>query len=265
MKNSISYNIDNLETKIEETRRLEKRTAFRMEEFTRAIKDLRLKKGARILEIGSGTGYRSSVLAQHFTTASVLGVDISAHLVNLSTIKYRDVKNLQFANYDLNHFFKTNILKFDLIYMRLVLQHLSSPQKAINICYQLLRRGGTLIVEDVDRQMMVISPSIPSWEINYANAIQSQRECGGDPMVGRKIPSFLRLSGFKTIENLSYLHFGEREFVSEWITTFAPSFFRNLDLTKKKSALQCLKKLEKLNQRTPISFTQIWFMFKAVK
>lgn len=265
MKHKNSYRIDGFAFKNDELSRLEKRTTFRIEQFENTLSSLRLKKGEKILEIGSGTGFRANLLANTFKSAHITAVDISKDMTAYSASKYSSVANLTFLNLDIETFLKKNSGEFSLIYFRLVAQHVGDALKLIRMCHSSLKSGGHLIVEDVDRQLMVFEPSTDEWDAIYMKAIKAHRNKGGDPFIGRKLASYITRAGFNKIANRSYLHHGDSDFFKVWADDFAPSFFNNLSNKDRTKGLSVLKLLKKRSDEVPVSFTQLWFLLVATK
>ena len=265
MQKENSYKIDKFKFKNEELARLTKRTTFRIEEFENSLRGIVLKKNSSILEIGSGTGHRAAVLAKRFPKSKVIGIDISETMVELSSKIFGAIPNLAFMKKNVNSLKEFGKEKFDLIYLRLVTQHLKHPDQIIALCYQSLKKGGRLIVEDVDRHLMTFYPSLDLWDDLYALAMKAHQKNGGDPYVGRKLYSYLNKSRFLKIDNLSYLHTGDESFFNLWVDDFAPSFFNNLSTEKRRVAKKCLSKMKQNNKDSPTSFTQVWFLYRAIK
>lgn len=266
MSKKNSYLIDKLRNRDLEIGRLDLRTKFRIDKFYSALESVNLPSSCNILEIGSGTGYRAAQIAKKFSESIVTGVDISEQLISISSKKYSRIKNLSFVHCGFDVFSKSSKQKYHLIYLRLVLQHVSNPVDVLKKIYSLLAPGGTLLIEDVDRGLTVFYPESIEWSQIYSEAIRSHIEHGGDPYIGRKMAAYLREAGFKKIDDLSYVHSGDSTFIRSWLELFAPSFFRNFSSQKQKKAELVLSKLKRESSKTDhYAFTQIWFQFKAIK
>lgn len=100
---------------------------------------VKLKKTARVLEIGSGVGILYSFLKE-FGLSKYLGLELDNEAVIFSN-KYFAV-NL-FSNNTIENF-KTK-QKFDYIFAFEVLEHLEDPDRVIKRIYQLLERNGHFI------------------------------------------------------------------------------------------------------------------------
>lgn len=71
----------------------------------RLLKKVEIDSGD-IVDIGCGTGNKSSVLAQYFRNAHVYGVDFSKEGIDHANIFYRNIKNLEFDCTDIDTFCK---------------------------------------------------------------------------------------------------------------------------------------------------------------
>ncbi|MFC1724241.1 class I SAM-dependent methyltransferase [candidate division KSB1 bacterium] len=106
-----------------------------LEIFAKAMK---LKKSDFVLDVGTGTG----LVANYITpfVKEVVGMDISSDMLEFC----RGKKNMYFFQWDIRHeIFREYV--FDKIFARMVLHHIATNiQKAINECYQVLKKGGMI-------------------------------------------------------------------------------------------------------------------------
>jgi ubiquinone/menaquinone biosynthesis C-methylase UbiE len=104
------------------------------------------EKGAKILDVGCGTGFLSLLLAELGHT--VTGIDLSAEMRNQATKKARQAKlQASFMAGDAESPpFPEN--SFDIIISRHLLWTLPSPSKALGNWHHLLSPGGTVIIID---------------------------------------------------------------------------------------------------------------------
>lgn len=104
---------------------------------------LELIKGKSVLDIASGSGYGSYLMAKH--AKSVKGVDISKEAINYASNKY-SCKNLQFIVGNASTIpFEDN--KFDIVTSFETLEHIDEDQaKFISEIKRVLKPGGLLII-----------------------------------------------------------------------------------------------------------------------
>ena len=111
---------------------------------------LRLKKGDRVLEIGSGPGYVSLVLAERVgATGAVYAVDLSAealaHLARLQ--KQRSISNIQRFTADAATL-ELKSVHVDSALISMVLHHAEDPTGILRNVARLLRPGGLVVVAE---------------------------------------------------------------------------------------------------------------------
>ena len=106
------------------------------------------EKANTILDVGSGTGLISLMLAQRNLNSNIIGIEIDqisskeAQLnIRLSNWKAR----IEIINIPLQKF-RTN-KKFDLITMFHALEHIPNPIKTFKLLYELLNNEGSLFIE----------------------------------------------------------------------------------------------------------------------
>tara|TARA_Y100000590_G_scaffold461079_1_gene621845 strand:- start:3661 stop:4284 length:624 start_codon:yes stop_codon:yes gene_type:complete len=86
--------------------------------------------------------------------------------------------------------------KFDFIYCRLIFSHLRSPRALMDKLKMLLSDEGILAIEDVDFDGHVAYPENKAFN-RYVEAYKELGKArGADPLIGRKLPSMLRSSGY---------------------------------------------------------------------
>ena len=103
----------------------------------------------KILDIGTGTGYLAFPLAEKFSTASVVGIDIAEVIVekNNAIVKEKNIPNLSFQVFDgLKYPFDDS--SFDLIVTRYAFHHFPNVTDAIRQMNRILAKGGKVIVSD---------------------------------------------------------------------------------------------------------------------
>jgi ubiquinone/menaquinone biosynthesis C-methylase UbiE len=113
----------------------------------------KIPRGGRVLDVGSGGGQHAVRLVQERPDLQVIGVDVSSTMVRRSralakragvenqvTFQLGDAMDLQFPDDS-----------FDAVYCAGPLKQVSDKPRALKECYRVLRRGGRLLVMDVNR------------------------------------------------------------------------------------------------------------------
>ncbi len=111
----------------------------------RILVDRGLTTGWRCLEVGCGAGGIARRMATLVgASGSVVATDLNAELVDVS-----DHPNLELRHHNLlTDTFEAE--SFDLVHARAVIEHLNDRQGALSRLVSAVRRGGWVVVEDVD-------------------------------------------------------------------------------------------------------------------
>lgn len=168
----------------------------------KTLKNLGVKDGHRILEVGSGPGFVTELLFKGFNDIKVTSIDIDGNLINVAKERLGNSYEgrLEFVEtYVEETPFEDNT--FDIAICRLVFQHLSKPMDAAKEIHRVLKPGGKIIILDVDNGMW--GTTYP--ENNFLNMLNEgvgsfQGKTGGDRQVGRKLLKILKKSEFEEVD-----------------------------------------------------------------
>jgi ubiquinone/menaquinone biosynthesis C-methylase UbiE len=160
----------------------------------RYLAEVELPKGARVLEVGCGTGAVTRRIAELFDLAEVVGVDPSPVFVSrarelarqLPTVSFRegDGRSLDFPNES-----------FNLVVFHTTLCHIPDPQLAVREASRVLRPEGWLAIFDGDYTTTTVSvresdPLQPLVDAMIANFVH-------DRWLIRRLPKLLRSESFE--------------------------------------------------------------------
>lgn len=152
-----------------------------------------LSPEATVLDVGCGPGHLAGTVAQY--VKQVIGVDLHAerfpHTQQISnlTLMQGDAKSLRFEDN-----------KFDLSYMRFLLEYLPDKQKAINELVRVTKPGGIILVQDLDGQLVWHHPIADELQQLLNEAMVALESTGFDQYVGRKIFSLLSVANADDIQ-----------------------------------------------------------------
>ena len=142
----------------------------------------------RCLDVGCGGGEVSLDLALRVGSGgAVVGVDLDGVKLDLArqVAMQRGVHNVEYrvANvYDL-----AEPARYDLVYCRMLLQHLSRPVDVLTRMWAAVAPGGAIVVEDADFPASFCEPPNPGFDFSLRAYCEVLERRGGDPAAGRKL------------------------------------------------------------------------------
>jgi len=157
------------------------------------VGELALPQGARVLEIGCGTGAISRMLASQMVVGDVLGVDPSAALVARAQELSRGLVKLRFQQGDGRNLPLADGA-FDAVVLHRVLSHVTHPNEVLAQAYRVLRSGGRLAAFDGDYATITLATGdfdpIQTCVSAFAPSYIT------DPWIVRRLAGLVRSAGF---------------------------------------------------------------------
>jgi ubiquinone/menaquinone biosynthesis C-methylase UbiE len=119
---------------------------------------VRQDKSGRFLEIGTGPGYQTALIAKDHPTSEIVGIEPSADMVRIATSYIAD-KGLNERVRFIEGVAEDDALvaglgTFDLIYSTFSLHHWTDPQRAFRNFYAALAPGGAMLIYDFERRWL---------------------------------------------------------------------------------------------------------------
>ncbi|MGD1865534.1 MAG: methyltransferase domain-containing protein [Phormidesmis sp.] len=201
---SYCYDSFGEKTQVQEFERLYRQASTLLDTERQLWPGMGIITGQKVLDLGCGSGVITRELAKQVYPARAVGIDISKTLIDKGLLAYaessqRTQKNVDFQQGSVYNLpFPDN--SFDIVYARLLFQHLDAPLQALASALRVLKPGGKLFILDVDKSWSSLYPEPKSsMELDKA-IIQKQLSQGGDPWVGRKLSYYLTSAGFESVE-----------------------------------------------------------------
>ncbi len=117
---------------------------FQYKSALNAIDQLTLTGNEKILDIGSGDGKITALLAQKVPLGEVHGIDISENMIQFAREKYQNISNLTFEVADItNTIFKN---KFDIIVSFMCLHWIKNQEIALQNIAKNLKPPGKILI-----------------------------------------------------------------------------------------------------------------------
>ncbi len=159
----------------------------------------RVQPGAEVLSVGCGPGVILRELCALDGSIRATGVDVSAERVKEAKQKNHGIPQLDFVRGDAQAMeFPPD--RFDLVYSRMLLEYLKDKEGAVHEMARVCKRGGTVLLQDLDGQLLWHYPEDPVVQSTAEKVVKALAATGFDPFVGRKLFSLARKAGLKKID-----------------------------------------------------------------
>jgi ubiquinone/menaquinone biosynthesis C-methylase UbiE len=155
-----------------------------------------ITNGMRCVDLGCGGGEVTFEIARLVgPDGHVTGVDMDEVKLDLAraSAAERDVTNVEFRAANANDW--TEVDAYDLVYSRLLLEHLSRPVDLLARMWAAVRPGGVLVVEDADFDGLFCHPQNDGFDFYARMYPRVLERRGGDAATGRKLHRHFRDAG----------------------------------------------------------------------
>lgn len=199
---SNSYDVSSIGGGVDaETLRLAAQVDLFWEKERRLYASRGLEVARRVVELGCGPGFVLRHMAEAFPDVELHGLEVDPVLVERAKMLFAgeslDIVVRQASIFDTGYEDAT----FDFVLVRLVLEHLSDPARALQEVFRIVRPGGQVVVIDNDFEMhLMASPPVPELREVYDAYCKAREEEGGNPLIGRDLPILLHEAGFVDID-----------------------------------------------------------------
>lgn len=167
----------------------------------------KLSEGMRCLDVGCGGGFVTALMADIVgPEGKVVGVDSDEEILTLARAdaETENRRNVTFLKLDaINQHQHENQHRhdyYDLVYARFLLTHLPNPQHCLDSMFRSSKRGGQVVVEDIDFTGSFSYPPNHAFQRHAELYQQVVTKRGADPNIGPKLPLMLRRAGLTNVQ-----------------------------------------------------------------
>lgn len=179
-----------------------------------------LPVGARVLDVGCGTGEFAGRLLAHRPDVTLLGVDLEEAHLTIARARLEGTGRAEFRRDDA---FGLDLPdgQFDLVACRHVIQSVPDVPDLLAELVRVTKPGGVIHLVAEDYGLMTFHPTrLDSDEFWYRGAIPYATATGSDLRIGRKTPWLLAQAGCVQVRNdvlvLDTLSVGREAFADVW-------------------------------------------------
>jgi SAM-dependent methyltransferase len=146
------------------------------------------------LDVGCGPGALTAKVGKLGIDA--MGVDRDSGFVRAARESHPEVR---FEALDVAELSKLG-QRYDIVYARYLLSHLSDPEAAVRVMMSATRPGGRVVLEDIDFDLHVAEPRPAAFDryLELYEAVVRRR--GGDPFLGRRLFGLSQRAGLQRVQ-----------------------------------------------------------------
>lgn len=171
------------------------------ESTTRLLDGVGIQNGMACLDVGCGGGDIACDLARRVGPGgSVVGIDLDDVALDIARQESaaQGLCNVEYRVLDVFDLMDSE--RFDVVYVRFLLSHLPDPAGALARMVGVLRRGGVLVVEDVEFSAHFCYPECPAFSDYVRLYGEAARAKGDDPDIGPRLPLLLLDAGLSDVD-----------------------------------------------------------------
>lgn len=196
-----SYRFDSLGDREGEFKRLLTQATIGEDIEFAVLNSIGLRDGAKVLDLGSGPGVTSFLVAKRLPQATVIGVEPEDLLRKKAETLVADqgfAERCRFLK-GTGDRIPLDDGMVDFSYARLLFQHLPNPLEVLGEMRRVTRQGGIVVVLDVDDRTNIVHPAPAGLEDLENRIASAQSAAGGDRHVGRKLLGYMTEAGLQDI------------------------------------------------------------------
>ncbi|HPG06174.1 MAG TPA: methyltransferase domain-containing protein [Saprospiraceae bacterium] len=176
----------------------------------RCLTKMRLEKGQKVLDVGSGLGMFSRMMADAVgPSGMVVGIEKSEEQLTQASQWSSGIDHLQFRQGDAYSLplERKEVGFYDVTHTRFLLEHVRTPLQVVRELFRATKPGGRILLLDDDHLRFTLYPELPAFDSIWSAYLGSYEVLGNDPYVGRKLVGLLADAGCGKIHN-DFVFFG---------------------------------------------------------
>jgi ubiquinone/menaquinone biosynthesis C-methylase UbiE len=172
------------------------------------LREMRLRKNERVLDVGSGLGQLTRMMAKRVGKGRVLGIERDSRQLATARKLARADREEDQVEFRRGEAPKLPLRasewgRFDVVHTRFLLEHVTDPLSVVRAMVKAARPGGRIILCDDDHELMHLHPEVPGFVPLWAAYMAAYDRAGKDPLVGRKLVELLHSAGAQPRRNTS--------------------------------------------------------------
>jgi SAM-dependent methyltransferase len=178
-----------------------------------SLRELALKGGERILDVGSGLGQFTRAMARAARPGGrVVGVERDLQQLAEAIRQARAAGDGQQVDLREGDALALPLRPeewgtFDVAHARFVLEHVRDPLGVVREMIRAVRPGGRIVLEDDDHDVIQLWPEPPGFNLVWPAYIRTYDRLGNDAYVGRRLVALLHEAGAQPRRN-TWIFFG---------------------------------------------------------
>ncbi|MBS0190252.1 MAG: methyltransferase domain-containing protein [Phycisphaerales bacterium] len=180
----------------------------------RTLRELAVREGDHVLDVGSGLGQMSIAIAKQAGTGGrVIGVERSAEQIEkalaalrISGLGHRQVDFRQGEAAD-PPLLPGEAGSFNLCFTRFLLEHVPDPLAVVRRMVQACVPGGRIVLADDDHELLKLYPEPAGFTEIWGAYMELYRRNRNDPVIGRRLVQLLHQAGATPTRN-TWVWFG---------------------------------------------------------
>jgi SAM-dependent methyltransferase len=162
----------------------------------KCLDEMDLAVGSKILDVGSGLGQFTRLMARR-CAGSALGIERSREQLDYAKQLSKPDDRVEFREGDAYTLPLSPDERgtFDIAHARFILEHVEEPLRVVHQMVQAVKPRGRIVLMDDDHDLLRLYPEVPEFDALWNAYVETYRDLGNDPFIGRKLPDLIHRAG----------------------------------------------------------------------